>query len=244
MRLIAAFILVASCSAVAYASLYAWVDTNRPTISLVDALKHAERLLGDNRDQYYCINAHIYGNESGDGKEGAWNLMFGAADGSRRHVSVNMQGESDIRVWNGPIDWDANKGRRTDLDDVRDRVAAVLKSQSLEPDALSFVDSVLTITRASRSFDLHTLGSDGEYSTDTHKVVGPQSNGICIRVMHVNKQPPEKPYRWQGPYWYIHDQNYILADGNGFLTAEVTYGAKFPRKVVDQITQCFGELLP
>ncbi len=45
------------------------------------------------------------------------------------------------------LDWKANAGRRTDLIDVRDRIAAVLKSHSLDPETQSVVDSVLTITK-------------------------------------------------------------------------------------------------
>lgn len=244
MRLIAALVLLTLCTGVTYASLYAWVDTNRPPVSLADALKEAERLLGDDRARHYCINAHIYGNEKGDGKEGAWNLMFGCADGSRKHVYVNMQGKADIRIWNGPVDWSANDGRRTDLIDVRDRIVGVLESHSLEAETKSVVDSVLTITKSSRRFSLHALEADGGYSSETQEMVGPKNDGICIRVTHVNTQPPERPYRWQGPYWLVSENNYILADGKGFLVTEVMYGAEFPRKVVDQITQCFGERLP
>ncbi len=244
MRIVAGLISLTVCSAVAYASTYAWVDTNRPPVSLAEALQHAERLLGDSRVLYYCINASINGDVSGDPKTGTWNLMFGAADGSRRHIYVNMQAESHIRVWNGPVDWAASKGRRTDLNDVRDRVAAVLRSHSLEPDTQSIVGSVLTITKSSRPFHLHTLGPDGEFSAETQSIVGPKKDGICIRVTHVDQQPPEKPYQWQRLYWNIDEQNFILADGNGFLVAEITYGSEFPSKVEDQIMHCFGERLP
>ena len=244
MRFIASIVLLTLLGAIAYGSLYSWVDTNRPPVSLSDALRHADRLLGDDRERYYCINAHIYGNESGDGKEGAWNLMFGTRDGSRKHVYVNMQGESRIKDWNGPVDWTANKGRRLGLADARARILAVLESQSLKPDFDTTDDDAFTISRSTREFSLHTLDGDGEYSLTTKPVVGPCASGIWIYARRVNTQPPDQPYRWLGPYWRLHQQNYILGDGNGFLVVEIRYGAEFPSKVVDQITQCFGDQVP
>ena len=127
---------------------------------------------------------------------------------------------------------------------MRDRVVDVLKSQSQDPDTQSLVDSVLTIAKSSRPFSLHILRTDGEYSQDTHEVVGPKADGVCIRVKHVTKQPPERTYRWEGPYWYIREENYILAGGKGFLVVEIMYGKEFPREVVNQISQCFGDSVP
>lgn len=244
MRLLAVIAVVGLLSAVASASLFSWVDTNRPPISLSEALTHGDKLLGDKRDKYYCINAHIYGNKEGDGKGGAWNLLYGAKDGSRMHVGVNMQGVASMRVWNGPVDWKANKGRRSDISEVESRLVAVLKSEKLAPDNVDREDKSFTVFRSTRDFAVHSKNEDGSYSDDTVTVVGPTLDGIWIHAYVVESQPPEAPYRWEGPYWNLSEQNYLLANGNGFLVVEMRYGHKFPRGVTQQLNQVFGERVP
>ena len=132
-RTVLAVVTILTFGACAYGSLYSWVDSNRPPVSLREALMKAEEMLGKERERYYCVNAHIWGNERGDEKDGAWNLMFAAKDGSRKHVYVDMQGASEVKLWNGPVDWKANAGRRTDLHDIRDRLFDVLKSHGFSP---------------------------------------------------------------------------------------------------------------
>jgi len=244
MRLMAPVLAVVILSAVASASLYGWVDTNRPQIGLSEALKLGDKLLGDKRNGYYCVKAHLYGNIEGDGKGGAWSLLYGANDGSRLHVSVNMDGASDIQVWNGPIDWNVNAGRRKDLRDVESRLSAVLKSENLDADGIEWQDSSFTLSRRTRDFSVHTQHEDGTYSDIVNTVSGPQSDGIWIHARLAEQQPPKRPFRWAGPYWNLSEQNYLLAEGTGFLVVEMRYGQNFPTGVLQKLDQVFGERVP
>src|SRR5687768_383066 len=100
--LTAAVVAMTLASTVAVASLYSWNDAKRPPISLAEALTRAEKLLGDDAANRYCVSVSLYGDETGEGKKGAWNLLFAAADGSKKHVYIDMQGKSDVKLWNGP----------------------------------------------------------------------------------------------------------------------------------------------
>ena len=152
-----------------------------------------------------------------------------------------MQGESRIKNWNGPVDWKKNEGRRDDLDDVKKRMAKLFDANSIEYKIDSQSGVRLTISSSTREYRLHTELGNGEYSDDVTVVPGPLPNGVWVDVQLRKKQPPTMPYRWQGPYWRISGHNYVLADENGFLVAEVRYGDNFPSKIVDQIEQIFGE---
>src|SRR5690606_17279573 len=91
----------------------------RVPIPLADALKMAEKLLGEDAKNRYCVSVALYGNKEGDGKKGAWNLYYAADDGSQKQVSIHMDGEFDIKLANGPIDWNKEEGRRKELAEVK-----------------------------------------------------------------------------------------------------------------------------
>ncbi len=228
-------------SAIAYGSLYRWVNTNRPPVTLAAALEKGESLLADDASRYYPIGVSLYGNAEGDGKGGAWNIFYGCSDGSKKHVYVNMQGEADINDWNGPVDKMAVKGRVNGLVDLKQRLEKFMTSHDMPLDTIEINDTSLSIRSRSREFQLHPELEDGEYGHDTVAVVGPKSNGIVIDVVQHTKEPPAKPYRWQGPYWGITEQNYILANGNGYLELSFLHGSAIPSDIVNQMERCFGE---
>ena len=234
-------LLLAAATASATFSLYGWNDIHRPPVSLNDALAEGTKLLGDDAANYYCVGADLYGNREGDGKEGAWNILYAANDGSRKHVYVNMRSEASIKNWNGPVDWKKNDGRRNDVADVKNRLVELLKSNSIEFEINEDSNDRLTISSSTREFRLHEENDDGSYSANTVAVIGPNADGVWIDVRLREKQPPEFPYRWQGPYWRMSRGNYILTNGKGFLTSNIRYGNDFSSKIVDQMNQIMGD---
>ena len=159
----------------------------------------------------------------------------------KKHVYVNMQGEANIKDWNGPVDKMAAKGRVPDLMDLKQRLEKFMASHDMPLDAIELKDESLSIRSRTRKFQLHPELDAGEYGQDTVSVGGPKSRGIVIDVVLHDKQPPAKPYRWEGPYWGITEQNYILANGNGYLELTFLHGAAASPDVVDRMERCFGE---
>ena len=227
--------------AMAYASLYRWVDTNRPTVTLAAALEKGEALLADDAIRYYPVGLSLYGKAEGDGKDGAWNIFYGCSDGSKKHVYVNMQGEANIKDWNGPVDKMAKEGRVTDLIDLKQRLEKFMTSHNMPLDSIELKDESLSIRSRTREFQLHPDLDDGEYGQETVKVIGPKAKGIMIDVVLHSKQPPSKPYRWKGPYWGVTERNYILANGNGYLELSFLHGSALSSDIVNRIERCFGE---
>ena len=91
-------VLIVSVAGTACASLFGWRDRVRPPVSLRKALDISERELGDDLKNRYCVNVSLYGNPTGSPKPGAWNLLFAAADGSKKHVYVDMDSLSMPRL--------------------------------------------------------------------------------------------------------------------------------------------------
>ena len=237
--LIAALLFFAP--AMAYASLYGWVDTNRPPVTLAAALEKGESLLADDAIRYYPVGVSLYGNAKGDGKGGAWNIFYGCSDGSKKHVYVNMQGEANIKDWNGPVDKMATEGRVTDLMDLKQRLEKFMNSHDMPLDTIELKDESLSIRSRTREFQLHPELEDGEYGQETVSVIGPKADGVVIDVVLHRKQPPTKPYSWKGPYWGVTEQNYILASGNGYLELSFLHGFALSSDIVNRMERCFGE---
>ncbi|XZE36338.1 hypothetical protein SH501x_001900 [Pirellulaceae bacterium SH501] len=227
--------------AMAYASLYSWVDTNRPPVTLSAALGKGELLLANDAKRYYPVDVRLYGNAEGDGKTGAWNIIYGCSDGSKKQVYVDMQGEAKIEDWSGPVDKMATEGRVTDLTELKQRLEKFMFSHNMPLDTVELRKESLSIRSRTREFKLHPELDNGEYGQETVTVIGPKADGVVIDVVLHSKQPPAKPDRWNGPYWGIIEQNYILAKGNGYLELSLLHGSGLPYEVVNRMERCFGE---
>ena len=106
--------------------LYFWNANKRPPVTLQEALRRADKLLGDDAKNRYCISMVLYGNKKGDGKFGIWNLEYYAEDGSLKMVYIDSQtGKGYVGPGNGPIDWRKKEGRRTGLEARRSHRSAV-----------------------------------------------------------------------------------------------------------------------
>jgi hypothetical protein len=88
-------ILLVACSmllcSAAYARRIAWIPTERPPVSLAEAITLAETQLKKEKVQYFCIGASLAKTFS----EGDWQFSFSSREGKRMTVSVG----SDKKVW-------------------------------------------------------------------------------------------------------------------------------------------------
>ncbi len=230
-------------STAALASLYSWNDAKRPPISLSDALARAEKLLGEDAANRYCVDATLYGDASGEGKEGAWNLFFAAADGSKKLVYIDMQGKSDATLWNGPIDWKKNDGRRTDLADVQRRLEELFAKEHLKASFDAHQDRLLVMYNA-REFRIYPQREDGTYGKELKQIPGPAGDGIWLQMQIVDK-PDAREYGFDdGPYWKWVRGTYLLTKPGRFLAVDLRYGPKVKYEVARQIWEIFGEQTP
>jgi len=170
-HLLIALLASAFLASASVASTYLWNPTERPAVSLEDALLQARKLLGDDADERYCVGVLLLGNKEGDGKSGAWWLNFAAADGSMKHVDINMKGDADVKYY-PPIDWNANKGRRSGLADVQGRINQVFANAGIDATA-KIEKNHLSVRYKTRIFKVHPKGEDGEYGNELQDVVGP-----------------------------------------------------------------------
>jgi len=74
---------------IAYARRIAWVDTQPPPVSLVEAIKLAEARLQDEKVHYFCIGASLAKTFS----QGDWELSFSSKAGKRMTVSVGSDSQ-------------------------------------------------------------------------------------------------------------------------------------------------------
>ena len=239
--LTAAVVAMTLASTLAVASLYSWNDAKRPPISLADALARAEKLLGEDAANRYCVSVSLYGDETGGGEEGAWNLLFAAADGSKKHVYINMQGKSDVKLWNGPIDWKKNDGRRVDLADVRRRLEELFTKEGIKADYEAQQDRLLVKYKV-RDFRVYPVQEDGSYSEQLQTIPGPGGEGIWLQVQIVDKPDPAE-YA-DGPYWQRLRGTYFTTTRGRFLSVDLRYGPNVKYEVARQMWAVFGEQAP
>jgi hypothetical protein len=235
-------VVLIACGYSAFASLYFWHDKMRPPISLRDALARADELLGPDGRNRYCVSVSLYGSKEGDGKSGAWNLLYAAADGSKKNIHVNMRGEGRVDDWNGPIDWTKNAGARTSLEDVRQRLQTLFEKEGMNT-RVTVADNRLTAAYLTRTYKAYPDDGNGNFGERLEEMTGPKSNRIWLEV-HVVEQPDwrEQTYA-NGWYWQWQRATYALGDGR-FLAVDLRYGKQVKREIVDQMEQIFGRRAP
>lgn len=229
-----------ACSTIAFASLYSWNDTKRPPISLADALARAEKLLGEDAVNRYCVGVGLYGDETFDGKIGKWNLYFAAADGSKKHVYIDMLGNGEVRLLHGPIDWKEKKGRRDGIADVRRRLEELFAKEHIEAQYVTQGDALI-VKYHSRVFKVYPEREDGGFGNQLEDTEGPDSDGIWLSVRVVDKPIP---WRSRFGYWRGEELTHILTQRGKFLKTETRIGPLVPYEIDLQITRVFGERTP
>ena len=240
-RLLIPFVIVGLLASTAFASLYSWNPKKRVPISLRDALTKAEELLGDDAKNRYCIGVSLYGNKEGDGKGGAWNLFYAAEDGSKKQVYVNMDGQSDVKLWNGPIDWTEHEGRRTGLDDVKTRLEQLFKKQGIDA-SVEIAGEKLTCNHNTRKFQTYAQLDDGSYGEKTIETIGPQLDGFAI----VAQEQKSIDRGWHdgyadGPYWRQYQRMHLMTTEETYLKVEVKYGHGCNYEFSNEMFRIFGE---
>lgn len=225
----------------AVASLYSWNPKRRVPISLRDALAKAEELLGDDAKNRYCIGVSLFGDRDGEGKQGAWNLFYAAEDGSKKHVYIDMDGRSDVKLWNGPIDWTKNEGRRTGLDDVKTRLQELFKKQGIDA-AIEIEGEKLTCNYNTREFQTYEKLDDGSYGENLIKTVGPKADGFTIVAVEQKSIDRGWHDRYDdGPYWRQYQRMHLMSTAERYLKVEVKYGHNCNYDFSNEMFHIFGE---
>ena len=242
-RLIVMVVIIALVlsATVALATSYRWNDSKRPPISLSGALARAEKLLGEDAANRYCVSVYLAG-DGGDGKLGGWNLFYAATDGSKRLVMIDMQGNSQVKPWNGPISSKVNRDRRKDLAEVRRRLDELFAKEVMKATFTAGSDSLL-VEYKTREFQVYSRRDDGSYSEKLETVRGPEADGIWIRIQQTNELEPEKEYV-HGPYWNENYDAYILTTEGKFISVDLRYGLNSKEEVIRQVHDVFGQRRP
>jgi len=247
-RILLGVLASAILASAATASLYEWNPTKRPAVSLEDALRQARELLGDDADHRYCVGAWLFGNKESDGKRGRWNLDFAAADGSIKHVTINMKGDTDVR-YHPPIDWNANKGRRSGLADVQRRINTLFTKKGIDA-AAKLQNDHLSVRYKTQVFKVHSKAEDGEYGNELQDVVGPMKAGIVIDIHESDRRDRNWDTYTFGVYGNGNRAQYLLTGESRYLNVDLRYGdglAPSPfgqDQLILQLYQVFGERTP
>jgi hypothetical protein len=237
--------LLALIGVAAYADTYLWNPNKRPPITLPEALRRAEALLGEDADQRYCIGMMLFGNKAQDGKECGWNLVYAAEDGSKKLVFIDENGNGSVAQMNGPIDWRKKEGRRTGLEDIGKRLNAALKANGYGERAVVTANHLVLQVRA-RTYRVHPKTESGEFGEGLVEVIGPKSDGIVIRASVDTKPDRVAPaYGYgEGVYWYVQRRNFLLTTQGRFVKMEMLRGRDVSDGLFLELWQAFGEPEP
>ncbi len=236
-------LLIAVCIALlvtgtSFAELFKWRARVRPPVSLKEALDIGEKLLGDDAKKRFCIDVSIYGNPMGAPKPGAWNLLFAAEDGSKKHVYVDMDGNGNLSTWNEAIDWTNDAGRRKNLHDVQKRLEALFDKERL--DATIDRDGERLIGRyRTRTYEIYRAEKNGAFSETLTTEVGPKNDGFTFEAQIVDEGTDYFHFDY-GPYWTEYTQLYPTTEKGKLILVRKRYGRDFKQELHSQIDQAFG----
>lgn len=230
--------LITSIAGTTFASLFVWRDRVRPPVSLREALDISEKILGEDLKNRYCVNVSLYGNPTGAPKPGAWNLLFAAADGSKKHVYVDMDRNSKISIWNESTDWTKDAGRRKSLDDVKSRLEMLFVKENLDV-AFERKDERLIGRFRTRAYEIYKIEQDGSFSDNLTTEIGPQGDGFTFEAEIVNEGAEYSHFQY-GPYWTESNQLYPMTEKGKLLLVRKRYGRDFKKELHSQIDQAFG----
>jgi hypothetical protein len=243
-RIVIAIVMLALFTSAAYGTTYRWNPNKRPPLSLAEALRRADKLLGDDAENRYCTGVVLYGNKSGDGKECYWNLYYSAADGSKKLVYIDHTGQGEVQIFNGAIDWREKPGRRTGLNDIATRLNDVLKANGYEARA-TVKDRKLTLRARSRTFRVYRKTESGAFGDELVDVIGPKHDGFVIdahELDHLDREAYE--VFEQGPYWNVNRTNHVLTGKDRFVKVQMRYRTGRPRSLVIALLKAFGKEAP
>ncbi len=232
-------ILLTGITATAFAqTVFRWNDRARPPVSLKEAIDIGEQLLGDDAKNRYCVSVSLNGNPAGAAKPGRWDLLFAAPDGSKKHVYVNMDRNSQLSTWNEAVDWKKDSGRRIDLNDVQSRLLELFAKEKLDV-KLERKGERLVGQYRTRKYQLYTTAEDGSYSKTLTEDIGPEHDGFSFDAKIVDEGDDNYFFN-EGPYWAEYAQSYPLKEKGKILLVRKRCGREFKWELHRQIDQVFG----
>lgn len=240
-RLLILAAVAASFAAIAgsaFAELFTWRDRVRPPVSLNDALDIGERLLGDDAKNRFCVDVSIYGNPMGAPKPGAWNLLFAAEDGSKKHVHVDMEGNGTLSTWNEAIDWKRDAGRRKDLDDAQSRLASLFDKENLNVSLTREQRRLLGHYRT-HSYAIYKPDQLGAFSEELTTEVGPRVDGFMFDAQIIDEGTDHYHFDY-GPYWTEYTRLYPTTETRKLILVRMRLGRQIKQEMQMQIDQAFG----
>lgn len=230
--------IVAGIAGLCVENSFRWRDRVRPPVSLQAALKIGEELLGDEAKNRWCVDVSISGNPHGAERPGAWHLLFAAADGSKKQVYVDMDGNGKLSPWNEAIDWKKDKGRRTDLNDAFLRLKDLFKKENLGSE-IAMEGNRLVGRYKTRSYHVYPSNPDGSFTDDLAVEVGPKHDGIIFEAQTVSDGNERGDYQIR-PYWLEDTRSYPTTQERKFILVKMRYGREFPKEIKAQMEQAFG----
>lgn len=222
----------------AFGTLFKWRDRVRPPVSLKEALNIGERLLGDDAKNRFCVDVSIYGNPIGAPKPGAWNLLFAAEDGSKKHVYVDMEGNGTLSTWNEAIDWKKDAGRRKDLNDAQSRLESLFEKENLEV-TLTREHGRLVGHYRTRSYAIYKPDQLGAFAEELTTEVGPKIDGFMFDAEIVDDGTDHYHFDY-GPYWTEYTQLYPTTEKGKLILVRKRLGRQIKQEMQMQIDQAFG----
>jgi hypothetical protein len=254
-RTIIAVSMLAVVASTTCGSLYFWNANKRPPVALQEALRRADKLLGDDAKNRYCIGVMLYGNKKGDGKFGIWNLQYCTEDGPVKMVYIDSQtGKGHVELWKGSIDLFKKVGRRTGLKDIATRLNKVLKDFGYTERA-AVTKNKLVLRARTRKYQVHPyieggFGENGGFGEDLVEVIGPKHDGVIIEAFESGNAGGEPPFFSShdlGKYWQSNRSNHLLTGKNRYVTVDIRYGEKRKRGIgqssdlLGLLMRAFGE---
>ena len=193
--------------------------------------------LGDKRNRYYCTSAVIAGAKDAD--DATWRLRFCAEDGSSKYIEVKMTGDVTVQEGNHPIRDVDYEDAPSNLEEAHRRIAAVLDSSGFPIEVTDRQENTITISRATRKFQIHTKAENGPFTVNATEFVGPTELGYWIRLTVHDELPPNSR-EYLPAYWFGYTWRYPLRSGE-FLVYECRYGFPFPFRLRNEVAEVLGQ---
>lgn len=221
------------------ATTYEWHYKVRPPVSLPVAHGLAARAIND--EASFCIDASLVGNKEGTPSPGHWTLLFSNGNGEQHYVYVDMESHVSVeRVLHKAPPGDSRIASSTDALRV---LPEFLKSQRIDGTVM-MVNDVVVVNVKSRTFQVHELREDGEFSETLQTITGPSRNGF---VVYIQQQAAEyrlpTQHNVQSPYFARASNRFASSEKGMSLSVVIEYGHAVPIELVSRVLGLFGSPL-
>ena len=140
-------------------------------------------------------------------------------------------------MWNQAVDWKLNRGVRTGLADIKNRLKEFFAKEQI---AANFQDSDdgLVVSYNTRNFQVHEL-KEGAYNQQPTSLVGPKTDGLIVELSVVTT-PAELVLR-EFPYWGAREETFPLKEEDSYVKVTMRTGNAFKPEFDLQLRQIFGQ---